>query len=105
MHASFARECLDATDLRCASPVAGRRGRLTPIASSRERVQGALGLGGNTDEASLPSQPSAPRRLQRLTDAFRIVGDDFEVSAVRLIGLGASLFPVTQGAQGDVIAR
>ena len=42
-------------------------------------------------------------RLQSAADAFRIIGNDSEVSAGRLIGTGAALFPISERAERDMI--
>lgn len=41
---------------------------------------------------------------QRLCGPFRIHGDHLQIGAGRGIGLGATLFPVAQGAERDLVA-
>ncbi len=44
-------------------------------------------------------------QLEGPCDALRVMGDNGEVGAGRLVGGAATLFPVAQGAQRDAMAR
>ena len=45
------------------------------------------------------------RRTQRLAHRFWFAGDDSEVGARSLVGLDATLLPITQGADRNVVSR
>ena len=47
----------------------------------------------------------AAHRLQCTLDTFGIARDNGEVGSSRLVGLRATLFPIPQSAERDVVAR